>query len=186
MASSFHTSWMSFSRTPHLYSTSQKKRTIIAERLSARHLILLRGRLAFVYIYIYPSRCLGTRTCCLRTSFHTWCSYVYVRVCVSCVLHVFLGLSCTDHGAEEVATCGATQWSQNIPKPHVFLQESGAEAQIDVSVWERDYPGCTRPDSTARWYNLREAFYCAFCVILVTVRVVVVTEWTVRCSVNMA
>ncbi len=52
--------------------------------------------------------------------------FVRVRVCVLCALHVFLGLSCTDHGAEEVATCAATQWSQNTPNPHVFLQESGS------------------------------------------------------------
>ncbi len=80
---------------------------IIAERLSARHLILLRGRLSrlYIYMYIYPSRCLGTRTCCLGTSSHTCtCSYVYesvdVQVCISCALHVILGLHCTDHGAD--------------------------------------------------------------------------------------
>ncbi len=61
--------------------------------------------------------------------------FVRVRVCVSCALHVFLGLSCTI----EVATCAATQWSQNTPNPHVFLQESGS---ADKSAESSSTPTC--------------------------------------------
>ncbi len=66
----------------------------VAERLSARHLILLRGRLAFVYIYIYIRHAAWE-----RVSIHD------VRTCTGTGLR----LSCTDHRAEEVATCAATQ-----------------------------------------------------------------------------
>ncbi len=40
------------------------------------------------------------------------------------------------HGAEEVATCAATQWSQNPPNPPVFLQENGS-ADIELTPQRR-------------------------------------------------
>ncbi len=44
--------------------------------------------------------------------------------------------------------CAATQWSQNTPNPH--------------------YPGCARARTVQLHVDdLREAFYCAICIILI-------------------
>ncbi len=64
---------------------------VIAERLSTRHLILLRGRLAFVYIYISVTLP-GNENMLSGNDLPYMYMFVRVRVCVSCALHVFLGL----------------------------------------------------------------------------------------------
>ncbi len=65
---------------------------LIAERLSARHLILLRGRLMFVHIDVHAA---WEREHAVweRVAIHVpTYIFVRVRVCVSCTLLVFLGL----------------------------------------------------------------------------------------------
>ncbi len=72
------------------------------------------------------------------------------------------------HGAEEVATCAATQWSQNTPR--VLAREQKRRQRANASAESLSTPACQSgnettpaaacPDSTAT--DLHEAFYCAF------------------------
>ncbi len=86
-----------------------------------------------------------------------------------------------DHGAEEVATCAATQWSQSTPNPHVFVQESrSADKELTpqrrVRVPRRVSLGMRLPRlqrARARTVHTARSMICArhftahFCVILV-------------------
>ncbi len=143
----------------------------VAERLSARHLILLCGRLTFVYTYIYPSRCLGTRTCCLGTSFHTWLTCTCTggsasRARCTC-FSVWAALSWSWRGS--YMCCYAMEPEHSNP-PRVLARELKRRQRANASAESLSTPACqsgnettpaaARPDSTAT--DLREAFYCAF------------------------